>query len=230
MGSGVAAVVSVAGAGATGGALDRAAAGGEIVELHWDLREPTTPRELGSSAEKMRSVAAPRGGVLDVEILLPGVTVTGLYDMVTAASSIVYDDTPLAGAVADLTLYDRDVESVEDLLPILRRFEAQWGFTDDACAKVVPFVAEAHERMDAAGGDPLAVDWGTTFATSFAAPELNGVSAGLVVRLPPTTFSTYTVISWDPNAEFEGERVTIGSAAAEPLDSAPDAPRCVPAD
>jgi hypothetical protein len=178
-------------------------------ELHWDLREPTTTRDLGSRSDQMVNVRSRRGELLDVEIELPGLTFRGAYDMVTAAP----DQVELSGPrqpVAEIISYDVDVESVEDLRPILQRFERDWGFTDADCAEVAAFLDDAESRMAAAGGDPMEVDWGLTQAVSFAGEPRNGVEPGIVVRLPPAEFSTFTVLRWDPDAGFDGERAVVG--------------------
>ena len=111
---------------------------------------------------------------------------------------------------------------MEDLRPILQRFERDWGFTAEDCAKVGTFLADAEERMAEAGGDPMQVDWGLTQAVSFAGEPRNGVEPGIVVRVPPAEFSTFTVLKWDPEAGFDGERATVGggdAAAATPCTS-----------
>ena len=64
--------------------------------------------------------------------------------------------------------------------------------------------------MAAAGGDPMQVDWGLTQAVSFTGEPRNGVEPGVVVRLPPAEFSTFTVLNWDPDAGFDGERAAVG--------------------
>ena len=194
--------------------------GDDMTELRWDLRTPTTTRELGSDSDEVINARAPRGELLDVEIELPGLTYRGAYDMVTAAPTRVELSDP-ALPVADLTLYDVDVDSVDGLRPILQRFERDWGFTAEDCEEVGAFLADAESRMAAAGGDPMQVDWGLTQAVSFAGEPRNGVEPGIVVRVPPTAFSTYTLLKWDPDAGFDGERATVGTAdAPAPTDEA----------
>jgi hypothetical protein len=211
----VLAVVALAAAATACSSDDDSAGGDDVTELRWDLRQPTTTRELGSSSAQLVNVEAPRGELLDVEIELPGLTYRGAYDMVTATPvRVEVSGPPLP--VADLTLYDDDVESVEDLRPILQRFERDWGFTTADCEEVRAFLDDAETRMAAAGGDPMQVDWGLTEAVSFAGEPRNGVEPGIVVRVPPTTFSTFTLLKWDPDAGFDGKRATVGADSDTP--------------
>jgi hypothetical protein len=212
----LAAVVAAASvvAGAPACTSDDDSGGDDMTELRWDLRDPTTTRDLGSDSDQMVNVRSPRGELLDVEIELPGLTYRGAHDMVTA----VPEQVELSGPpqpVAEVILYDVDVESVEGLRPILQRFERDWGFTAADCAEVRAFLDEAETRMAEAGGDPMAVDWGLTQAVSFAGEPRNGVEPGIVVRLPPAEFSTFSFVKWDPAAGFGGERPVVGSAAGE---------------
>ena len=184
-----------------------------MTELRWDLREPTTTRDLGSSSAQLVTVEAPSGELLDVQIELPGLTYRGAYDMATAIPERVETSGPPL-PVAEVVLYDVDVESVEDLRPILQRFERDWGFTAEDCEEVSAFLDEAESRMEDAGGDPMQVDWGLTQAVSFAGEPRNGVEPGIVVRVPPAEFSTFTVLKWDPEAGFDGERAVVGGEDA----------------
>jgi hypothetical protein len=206
---GLVAVLAVATAVAACSSDDDDSGGDAMTELRWDLREPTTTRDLGSSSAQMATVEAPSGELLDVEIELPGLTYRGAYDVATAIPERAEVSGPPL-PVAEVVLYDPDVESIDGLRPILQRFERDWGFTAEDCAKVGTFLADAEERMAAAGGDPMQVDWGLTQAVSFAGEPRNGVEPGIVVRVPPTTFSTYTVLTWDPEAGFDGDRAVVG--------------------
>lgn len=181
---------------------------------------------MGSGADLLVAETAPIGELLDVEILLPGVTVFQ-YETVNASPGAANRQSAIPDAVADVMLYDRDVYTVDDLEVILRRFETEWGFTDESCAKIAPFLAEARTRLAEAGGDTVKVNWRTTFAISFQAPDGNGVSAGMSVRLPPTSFSTYTVLSWDPNLPSPDTTVTVGGTETDVDESTPPNRSCL---
>jgi len=196
--------------GATACSSDDTAGGDDMSELRWDLRQPTPTRDLGADSDQKATVVAPDDELLDVEVLLPGVTVRGRWDMVTGLPLTVELSGP-AQPVADLTLYDVDVTSVDDLRPILERFERDWGFAEADCVEVERFVREAEAELAEVDGDAMRVDWGLTPVVGFSGRPRGGVQPGLVVRLPAPTFSTFTRLTWDPAVEVDGDTEVVGS-------------------
>lgn len=158
----------------------------------WDLRQPTTTRQLGGRSDLDVTVESPAGGSLEVEILLPQTTVRGTYDMVSGTLSDVTDVGP-ESTIGIVQLYELDVTSVAALRGLVDRFDSDWPLADGERAQVDTLLAEMAAK-EAASGRVTLDDYPLVLAWGFDAAETKGVQASLTIRVVSGGFSAYRVL------------------------------------
>ena len=138
----------------------------------WDLREPTTPADLGSSLDEFAQEGGPGEGDVDIEITFPsGQSVSGTYRQAVAYAGA-------DGTVNQVELSPDLVESVADIETAADEFVAEWGMSAEEEAEMRQFLADVADAADEAGqlsGAPLQ-DEGRSRVNFFDGEDRDGVS------------------------------------------------------
>lgn len=165
----------------------------------WDLRQPTTTRQLGSSSDIDRTVEGGYRQLVDVDIQLPGVRVTGTYRLVSASALALAVDSTGPEPINNLQLLNVQVDSVDGLQGIVDRFDRDWGFNALGRSRVDAFILDARTKVAASGGIKD-VDWPNGGIAGFGGNDHGVVHPALTVVVKEGEFSSYISLSWTPVA------------------------------
>jgi hypothetical protein len=169
----------------------------KIVDL--DLRQPTTPKQLNSTSPTAYSVRADKGALLKLSMQLPDATVTGEFESLIA--EIVVPNTGPDSPLANVVLFDRDVETLAEVTAIVQDFENEWGITPESIPDRDAFLLKAAGFVDSKGR-PQNIGEGTdpNFVFGIQGLTKGTLRPSLTIRPGDGHFSTYQSFAWDPLA------------------------------
>lgn len=165
----------------------------------WDLRQPTTVRQLGGTNDIDITKQGGYRQLIDVDIQLPGATVTGRYRLVSASALPLEVDSTGPQPINNLQLLNERVDSVDGLQGIVDRFERDWGFNVLGRSRVDAFILDVRTKVAASGGIK-SVDWPLGGIGGFGGNDHGVVHPALTVVVDEGEFSSYLSLNWTPSA------------------------------
>jgi hypothetical protein len=169
----------------------------KIVDL--DLRQPTTPKQLNSASATAYSVRADKGALLKLTMQLPDATVTGEFESLIA--EIVVPSTGPDSLLANVVLFDRDVETLAEVTAIVQDFENEWGIKPESIPDRDAFLLKAAGFVDSKGRPQNTGDGADpNFVFGIQGLTKGTLRPSLTIRPGNGYFSTYRSFGWDPLA------------------------------
>lgn len=167
--------------------------------LAWDLRQPTTVRQLGGTNDIDITMQGGYRQLVDVDIQLPGVRVMGTYRLVSASALPLEVASTGPQPINNLQLLNVRVDSVDGLQGIVDRFDRDWGFNALGRSRVDAFILDARTKVAASGGIKD-VDWPNGGLGGFGGNDHGVVHPALTVVVKEGEFSSYLSLNWTPSA------------------------------